>query len=111
MNKKGQALVEFVIVMPVLILILVAIIDYGNIYFTKLKIQNTLDDIVVLYENKEIDKMNYLAKQNGFILYHQDENKITTIVLSKDIKINAPFLNLVLGNTYKIEEKRIIYNE
>ena len=31
-NSKGQALVEFIIVLPILLLIIMAIIDFGNIF-------------------------------------------------------------------------------
>ena len=35
MNKKGQALVEFILILPVLLLILMAMIDIGNIFLKK----------------------------------------------------------------------------
>ena len=35
MNKKGQALVEFILILPVLLLIAMAMIDIGNIFLKK----------------------------------------------------------------------------
>ena len=43
MNNKGQALVEFIIVAPILLLIFVALIDIGNIFLKKYDLNN--DDI------------------------------------------------------------------
>ena len=34
-NSKGQALVEFIIVLPILLLIIMAIIDFGHIFTKK----------------------------------------------------------------------------
>ena len=34
-NKKGQALAEFVMLLPVLVILLFLIIDVANIYFKK----------------------------------------------------------------------------
>ena len=34
-NKKGQALVEFVVIMPIFIMLLISIIDLGNIIYKK----------------------------------------------------------------------------
>ena len=34
-SKKGQALVEFIIILPILIFILLAVVDYGMISYTK----------------------------------------------------------------------------
>ena len=54
MNKKGQALVEFILILPVLILILFVIIDFGNIFYSKYELQNQSADIVNLLFNKKI---------------------------------------------------------
>ena len=42
MNKKGQALVEFILILPVLLLILMAMIDIGNIFLKKYELENSL---------------------------------------------------------------------
>ena len=40
MNRKGQALVEFVLILPLFIMLLFAIIDFGNILNQKSKLEN-----------------------------------------------------------------------
>ena len=53
MNRKGQALVEFIIVLPVLIFILLAIIDFGTLSFNKNKLENIITDVSSMYKNNE----------------------------------------------------------
>ena len=51
MNRKGQALVEFVLILPVLLLILLTIIDFGVITYSKNEVQNQSVDIVRMINN------------------------------------------------------------
>ena len=39
-NEKGQAMVEFAIVLPLLLLILCGILDFGWIYFNRYKVED-----------------------------------------------------------------------
>ena len=39
-NEKGQALVEFALVMPILLLLLCGIIDFGWIYYNQITLNN-----------------------------------------------------------------------
>ena len=52
MNKKGQALVEFIIILPVFIFMLLAMIDIGKILYFNNKIESKMDDVITMYENK-----------------------------------------------------------
>ena len=110
-NNKGQALVEFIIVMPVLIFIIMAIIDFGNIAYKKIKLENHLSEIENLYNEQKFDKINSLASNENFYVTYKTENDLTTIKLEQNIKIFTPFLNLALGDNYKLETKRVIYEK
>ena len=46
MNRKGQALIEFVLILPVLILILFIIFDFGYIFYSKYELKNQSMEIV-----------------------------------------------------------------
>ena len=48
MNRKGQALVEFVLILPVFIFLLFAVYDFGMIFNTKNKLENDSTDIALL---------------------------------------------------------------
>lgn len=111
MNNRAQALVEFVLITPIIVLLVLSVVDFGNIYLNKMKTESTLDDVVLLYENKKYDDINGLVNSNGYSISYNQQSNLTEINLSKDIKINTPFLNLILGDNYNINCKRVIYNE
>ncbi len=52
MNKKGQVLVVFVLLLPLIVLFLGLVIDIGNSLVTRKKYENTVKDII-LYNYKE----------------------------------------------------------
>lgn len=111
MNNRAQALVEFVIVTPIIVLLVLSVVDFGNIYLNKMKVENSLNDVVSLYENKKFDEVNSLVNSNGYVISYNTSNNTTEITLSKNIKVNTPFLNLALGNEYNVSCKRVVYNE
>ena len=45
MNRKGQALIEFVLILPIFILILFATVDFGLILSKKNELENTSVDV------------------------------------------------------------------
>lgn len=110
MNRKGQALVEFVLILPLFIFILFAIIDFGLIMSKKNELENMSVDVVTLFKNgksiEEIDRM-----YNDVSINKEENNDYTKIKISKDINVMTPGLNLVLGNPYRISVERNIPNE
>ena len=108
-NSKGQALVEFIIVLPILLLIIMAIIDFGNIFTKKYSLENDLDIVSDMYKEGEYTKINsYVSDKNISVKYEKDD-EFTTIKLSKVIKVNTPILNNILGKNYKITASKTIY--
>ena len=111
MNRKGQALVEFVIILPVLIYILLAIIDIATIFYTSNKLENKLNDVVDMYESDEktSDIEDSIKKDiKGVKLEVKEKSKYTEIELSKDVDIITPGLNLIIKNPYKVTARRVV---
>ena len=114
MNKKGQALVEFVIILPIFIFMILATIDVGKILYFSNKLENKMDDVISLYENsyayEDINKnlVNDISKTN---LEIKEDEKFVEFIITKKIDIITPGLNLIFDNPYKLEAKRVIYNE
>lgn len=109
MNKKGQALVEFILILPVLLLIAMAMIDIGNIFLKKFDLNNDLETVTELYKNNDTKQLGiYLANEN---LTLEDENKngIITLTLKKNVEISAPGLTNILGKNYEIKTSKTIY--
>ncbi|MDO4962587.1 MAG: TadE/TadG family type IV pilus assembly protein [bacterium] len=106
-NNKGQALVEFIIVLPLLLLIIMSIIDFGNIITKKYSLQNELDVISDMYLDHK-DVAGYVRSENIDISITKEDD-ITTIKLDKNISIISPILNIVFGKNYLIEVEKSIY--
>lgn len=80
MNNKGQTLVLFVLLLPILIIILSMIINYGMLSLEKKKIDESLNDIVSYgIENK--DKEELEKDLNRLIVLNIED------IYSKEIKI------------------------
>ncbi|MGM9875664.1 MAG: TadE/TadG family type IV pilus assembly protein [Bacilli bacterium] len=110
MNRKGQALVEFVLILPVFILILFAIVDFGTILSKKNELENDSIDIVLLINNgANIDEIK--NKYSDLDIELKDVDKYTEIKISKNINIITPGLNLILGNPYKVIVERVVPND
>ena len=109
-NNKGQALVEFVLILPVILAILLVIIDLGKIFNEKNTLENTSVDIIELYKNgKSIDEIK--NKYNDIEIKTSIDNNYLTINLKKEIEIMTPGLNIVLDNPFPIEVERVVYYE
>lgn len=109
-NNKGQALVEFIIIMPIFIILIISMIDFGNIIINKYSLQNDLQVISDLYKKDKSQIANYVNENNLSISYKSDEI-YTTIIVSKDVKITSIMLNAVLGKSYTVDEDITIVNE
>ena len=108
-NNKGQALVEFVIIMPIFLLILITIIDYSNIAFKKYSLQNDLDVVGDMYKDDKISEINSYVVENNLEISFNSQGTLEVITLSKDVKVTSPILSRVLGNPYKISIDKKIY--
>lgn len=107
MNRKGQALVEFVLILPVLILILFAIIDFGTISSEKNNLENESIDIVMMIKNDTtIDKIKEVYPDINVETSVKDN--YMNVKISKKINIMTPGLNLIIGDPYNIVIERNI---
>ena len=109
-NNKGQALVEFILILPVILAILLVIIDLGKIFNEKNTLENTSIDIIELYKNgKSIDEIK--NKYNDIFITTNIEDNYLSLKLKKEIEIITPGLNIVLDNPFVVEVERVVYYE
>lgn len=66
MNNKGQSLVLFILIIPILLGIVVLVIDCGNALVTKNKINNVIEMVLEygLEEDMDEEKLNNLIDYN-----------------------------------------------
>ncbi len=110
LNTKGQALVEFVLILPVFIFLLFAIYDFGMIFNRKNNLESSSIDIIDLYKSgKSIDEIKVLYSKLSIDISSSD--KYDEVVVEDKLKLITPGLNRIFGNPYKIQVVRYISNE
>lgn len=108
-NNKGQALVEFTLILPIILIILLYIIEFGRITIEKYKLEGDLDLIITLYEENKQEQLNDYLMKNNININYTTNNDLITIQIKKNIKSNMPLITKILGDN--INTKRVIYNE
>ena len=110
MNNKGQALVEFVLILPVFILILFVIVDFGMIISTKNSLENKSLDIVSIVKNGKT-KEEIKTLYNDIEIDIKEENDYLKVIISDKVDILTPGLNRVLDDPYVVKVERVLYND
>ena len=108
--NKGQALVEFVLILPIFIFLLFSIYDFGMIFNRKNSLESSSTDIIELYKTgKTIDEINGLY--TNLTINMESDDKYDKIVVEDKVKLITPGFNRIFGNPYKIQVVRYIANE
>ena len=107
-NNRGQALVEFVLVLPILLLLIFAFIDLGRVIVCKNHLEGVMSEVASL-EESEIS--NYLKNDNDYkISYDIKENEYKEITLITKIDLITPGLRKILNTPYTVKvERSIVY--
>lgn len=109
MKDKGQALVEFVLILPVILVILIALMGVGNLFIEKYKLNNTLDTVVNLYKNEKTNELKSLVAQEQISFNETKNGDLITISISKNLSDSS--LKIILGDSYQIETNKTFYLE
>ena len=111
MNKKGQALVEFILVLPILLLIVISMIDIGNIFLKKFDLNNDLETVATLYENGDMTNLNNYLEEEKINLSEESKDNMITLTLSQKISISTPVIQQLLGSDYEIKTSKTIFKQ
>lgn len=101
MNNKGQSLIFFVVILPILALFLVFLIDICIYGLNNNHIKNTIKDnlkVILKDEIKEEDKIIKVIKDNI------DDSNVDVRILENEIEINVNY-------KHKSFSKKLISNE
>lgn len=110
-NKKGQALVEFVIILPIVLMILFVIIDFSNIFYQKNHLEGITNDIVVFKENGKSDEFIEKRIDNDVTVSYENGNDTLKIITKKEVNLITPFSSMFFDNPYVIKTERTILYE
>ena len=110
-NKKGQALVEFIILLPVIVYVFMGFVDLILIASYKSNIDSKMDDVITLYkDNREYEINDYLNKDLENVTYKVAfDEKYTYIEVNMDYNFITPGLNNILKD-FNIKSERVIVN-
>ena len=107
MNNKGQALVEFVLILPVFLFILFAIIDFGVIFSKKSSLENDSTDIINLFKSgTSLEDLNKMYSDNDIILY--DDEMYYKFKITTSVNLITPGFNRIFGDPYVINVERVV---
>lgn len=107
MNNKGQALIEFVLILPVFLFILFAVIDFGMIYSSRSRLENDSADIIDLYKNgTSIDEIKNMYLDNEINI--SDDGKYYKFNISTSVNIITPGFNKIFGDPYFVKVERVV---
>ena len=106
-NKKGQALVEFVLILPIVLLIIFTSIDIGNLILVKNNLNNTLNDEIKLLEKNKITLDELKKDLKKYKIEIKEDGRLLNIKITKEVSWISPITKMVLPN-YDISSKRVI---
>ena len=112
---KGQALVEFVMIIPIVLILVFCIIDFSRVISTKSTLDNITTDIITFYENgsskEEIEKIVNKDSSYNIKVNISKTNGYTKINTTTSIKPITPGLNRINLDIFNISVDRMIKDE
>ncbi len=113
LNKKAQALVEFILVLPVIILIILGSIDILNIVIKKNELENKVSDQIILFQSNQIsiEELEQKLKDNNTkVNINANEESFITIEVKEKVTFITPIVSNILSPFF-ISTKRVVAYE
>lgn len=104
MNRKGQALVEFVLILPVLTFMLLVMIDIGKMMIMKNHLESLLGEIEI--DTTSVSDMEYDIKVS-----RSDLGSSVLIELESCIDVTTPGFNKIVGDPACVKTSKIFEKE
>ncbi len=111
-NKKGQALVEFVIILPITLILLFCIIDFGRIISLKTDLEGKAEDIITFYSNgKTLEEISAVMDVKDVKVGLEEKGSYNTLTVSKTIKPITPGLSYIINDAFNVKVSRVVRND
>lgn len=113
MNKKGQALIEFILILPIFLMLLFGIIDFGLILNCKNNLENKVIDVsLMLKDNKTVEEIiEFINENNSYTISLELEESSSKyyFVMSSQLQLITPGLDFILESPYNVEVSHNVY--
>ena len=104
LNNKGQSLILFVIVLPILLLVLILVVDIGKVIVLKQELDN-ISEIVLDYgldklNNNDLNNLNLESELTDLVILNKDDIDMINIRLEDDkiyIELNENVEGMLSG--------------
>ena len=110
-NNKGQALVEFVLILPIILMILFIIIDFAHVHYERNHLESVLNDVsYMIKDDKSTNEIkSTLDEDVNYVVTNNTD--FANVVMTKEVLLVTPFSNLFFDNPYLIKVERTILDE
>ena len=110
LDNKGQALVEFAIILPIFMMLVFVVIDFANVYYQKNHLEGVLSDVV---DYKKSGKSNQYIEDSfkDVSISYKDLGDTLRVRVSCDVNLVTPFSSLFFDDDYVISSERVIIYE
>lgn len=110
-NRKGQALIEFVLILPIMLLLILGGIDLGRIIIRKSELENNVSDQITIWKqnNFSISKLKELLgnKNTSVNIIENETTSFLTVEVSEKVTWLTPIVSNIL-DSYTIKVKRVV---
>lgn len=107
-DNRGQALVEFVLVLPVIVLLIFGMIELGNLIYQKYQLETFIDPAIELYKN-ENEMIENFENKNKIQTEYKKDGSLVTVSIKKKVRLMTPGLTRFLNDPYTLETSRTFY--
>ena len=110
-TNKGQALVEFVLILPIILMILFIIIDFAHVHYERNHLESVLNDVIyMIKDDKSTNEIkSTLDEDVNYVVTNNTD--FANVVMTKEVLLVTPFSNLFFDNPYLIKVERTILDE
>lgn len=107
MNRKGQALVEFVLILPIFLFLVFVVYDFGMIYSSKNRLENNSSDIIYLFKNgNSLEEIKKLYPDCNIMI--SSDQEYYKVLIESSVNLITPGFNRLFGEPYVINVERYI---
>jgi len=114
-SSKGQALVEFVLILPVMLMMIFCVVDFARVFTLKSELENITGDVVDFYQNgKTYEEIKVIMQEkisDNYDINITTNGDFATVTLSKTINPITPGLTYISKEVFDVSVKRVIRNE